>query len=245
MIYIPLFYKMQDIIKTPQHIAIIMDGNGRWATQKGLPRIMGHKAGAETVEKIIEAALEFGIDYLTLYAFSCENWKRPKSEVDALMNYLKSYLTKAEKEFNEKGIRLLAIGELELLPDKVAQRLSKTIESTKNNLNMTVVLALSYGSRQEIVRAAKSIAQEIKNGKIDIDNIDENTFGNYLYTSKIPDPDILIRTSYELRLSNFLLWQLSYAEFYFSKKMWPDFNKEDLGEIISDFQKRERRYGDV
>jgi len=245
MIYIPLFYKMQDIIKPPQHIAIIMDGNGRWATQKGLPRIMGHKTGAETVEKIIEAALEFGIDYLTLYAFSSENWKRPKSEVDALMNYLKSYLTKAEKEFNEKGIRLLAIGELELLPDKVTQRLSKTIESTKNNLNMTVVLALSYGSRQEIARAAKSIAQEVKNGKIDIDSIDENTFSNYLYTSKIPDPDILIRTSYELRLSNFLLWQLSYAEFYFSKKMWPDFSKEDLREIISDFQKRERKYGDV
>ncbi len=236
---------MQDNIRTPQHIAIIMDGNGRWAARKGLPRIMGHKAGVETVEKIIEAGLEFGIKYLTLYAFSRENWKRPKAEIKALMAYLKTYLAKADKKFNKNGIRLLAIGELSMLPDDVARRLHQTIESTKDNSNMTVVLALSYGSRQEIVQAAKNIAYDVKNNKINLNKINEDVFSEYLYTSQIPDPDILIRTSYELRLSNFLLWQLSYAEFYFSKKMWPDFTKEDLSEVISDFQKRERRYGKV
>lgn len=236
---------MQDNIRIPQHIAIIMDGNGRWAARKGLPRIMGHKAGVETVEKIIDAVLEFGVRYLTLYVFSYENWKRPKAEVNALMGYLKTYLAKADKEFNKKGVRLLAIGELSMLPDDVAQRLQQTIENTKDNSNMTVVLALSYGSRQEIVQAAKNIAQDVKNKKINLSSINEDFFSKYLYTSQIPDPDILIRTSYELRLSNFLLWQLSYAEFYFSKKMWPDFTKEDLLEVISDFQKRKRRYGNV
>jgi undecaprenyl diphosphate synthase len=236
---------MQDEIKTPQHIALIMDGNGRWATQKGLPRIMGHKAGVETVEKIIEAGMELGIKYLTLYAFSYENWKRPKSEINALMGYLKTYLTKADKEFNEKGIRLLAIGELDMLPDDVIQRLNKTIESTKDNSKMSVVLALSYGSRQEILQAVKDIAQEVRENKINVDEVNEEIFSRHLYTAQIPDPDILIRTSHELRLSNFLLWQLSYTEFYFSNKMWPDFKKDDLREIISDFQNRERRYGNV
>lgn len=222
-----------------------MDGNGRWATQKGLPRIMGHKAGVETVEKIIEAGMELGIKYLTLYAFSYENWKRPKSEINALMGYLKTYLTKADKEFNEKGIRLLAIGELDMLPDDVIQRLNKTIESTKDNSKMSVVLALSYGSRQEILQAVKDIAQEVRENKINVDEVNEEIFSRHLYTAQIPDPDILIRTSHELRLSNFLLWQLSYTEFYFSNKMWPDFKKDDLREIISDFQNRERRYGNV
>jgi undecaprenyl diphosphate synthase len=236
---------MQDEKKTPQHIAIIMDGNGRWAKEKGLPRVMGHKAGVEVVENILEAALENNIKYLTLYTFSYENWKRPQSEVSALMNYLKTYLNKADKEFNQKGIRLLAIGELGMLHEDVRQRLYEVIDSTRNNSKMNLILALSYGSRQEITKAVKNVANDVKNKKISLDEINENLFNKYLYTAEIPDPDILIRTSYELRLSNFLLWQLSYTELYFSRKFWPDFTKEDFKGIIADFMNRERRYGNI
>ncbi len=229
----------------PRHIAVIMDGNGHWAKKRGLPRIMGHRAGIDAVETVIDASISMGIKYLTLYAFSSENWKRPKKEVAALMKYLDEYLTKKLKDFHDKDIRLLAIGELAMLPDKVQKSLYKAIEETKNNSKLTLILALSYGGRAEIVNAAKRIAKDVKNKSIRLEAINEELFSTYLYTDGIPDPDILIRTSYELRLSNFLLWQVSYTELYFSKKLWPDFNKKDLADIVEDYKKRERRFGKV
>jgi undecaprenyl diphosphate synthase len=231
--------------KKPRHIAIIMDGNGRWAQEKSQPRIMGHKRGVEVAEDILEASLELGIEFLTLYTFSSENWKRPKAEVDILMEYLSVYLDKAKKDFNEKGIRLLAIGEINKLPEITRKKLFETIETTRNNKKLTLTLALSYGSRQEIVNATKKILKDVLDKKVQIDNINENLFSKYLYTAEIPDPDLLIRTSNELRLSNFLLWQISYAEFYFSNKYWPEFTKDDLIEAIKDYGKRQRRYGNI
>lgn len=229
----------------PMHIAIIMDGNGRWAKKKGQIRTLGHRAGIKSIESAVDTCLDLGIKYLTLYAFSSENWNRPRKEIDILMALLYNYLDKQVKDFGDRGIRLVAIGELGRLPGKVYDKLKEVIEETKDNSKFTLTLALSYGSRTEIINAVKGIAKQVKNKEIILGQIDEKLFSDYLYTSGMPDPDILIRTSNEFRLSNFLLWQLSYSELYFSPKLWPDFNKQDLIEIIKDYQKRERRFGRV
>src|ERR1051326_1259439 len=229
--------------KLPQHIAIIMDGNGRWAKQKGKLRVFGHHNGVTSVRETAEAAAELGIKYLTLYAFSTENWNRPKAEVDALMSLLVTTINKETKTLNKNDIRLEAIGDLKSLPAKCYKELMSAIEKTKNNKRMTLVLALSYSSKWEIVRAVKEIAAKVEKKKLSLDEIDEQLIDDHLTTKDIPDPELMIRTSGEHRISNFLLWQLAYAEFYFTEKLWPDFRKEDLYEAIIDFQGRERRFG--
>jgi len=231
--------------KIPEHVALIMDGNGRWAKKRNLPRVMGHRAGIKTVRRVIEASLELGVKYLTLYTFSTENWKRPKKEVNALMSLLREYLIKELKQFNKEEVRLLAIGQLERLPQSVKEALDRAIDKTKDNSRLTLTLALSYGGRNEIVQASKKIAEDIKINKIRPDQINEELFSKYLYTHKIPDPDLLIRTSNELRLSNFLLWQISYTELYFCHKLWPDFTERDFKRIVEDYKKRERRFGNI
>jgi len=229
--------------RIPGHIAVIMDGNGRWAKDKGMARIFGHKNALTAVRDTIEACAEEGVKYLTLYAFSSENWNRPKLEVAALMELLVSSIRKELKSLNENNIRLQAIGDLSALPKKGQKELASAIESTKNNTRMTLVLALSYGSRAEILNAAKKFATDVKNGEINIDQLGESQFEGYLATHSIPDPDLLIRTSGENRISNFLLWQIAYSELLFVDKFWPDFRKKDLQEAIIEFQKRERRFG--
>lgn len=228
-----------------RHIAIIMDGNGRWATKKGLPRTAGHKKGAEVVIDISKAAKEAGVKYLTLYAFSTENWKRPKDEVDTLMDLLRQYLSKNFEELNKNDIRICFIGEREMLASDILEKMRELEEKTKNNSSATLQIALSYGSRAEITAAVKKIAQKIKDGDMSVESIDEKTISDMLYTKGIPDPDILIRTSGEQRLSNYLLWQLAYSEFFFTPTYWPDFTKEELNEIIKTYQSRERRYGKI
>jgi len=228
-----------------RHIAIIMDGNGRWATKKGLPRTAGHKKGAEVVIDISKAAKEAGVKYLTLYAFSTENWKRPKDEVDTLMDLLRQYLSKNFEELNKYDIRICFIGEREMLASDILEKMRELEEKTKNNSSATLQIALSYGSRAEITAAVKKIAQKIKDGDMSVESIDEKTISDMLYTKGIPDPDILIRTSGEQRLSNYLLWQLAYSEFFFTPTYWPDFTKEELNEIIKTYQSRERRYGKI
>jgi len=228
-----------------QHIAIIMDGNGRWAKHRGLPRVEGHKAGAESVRAIAQACIERQIPYLTLYAFSSENWKRPRHEVDALMTLLERFLKTKQKEFHQQGIRIHAIGRLDRLPPKTRKALEDTIESTKNNTKLNLVLSLSYGGREEIVDATRDIAMKVAAGKISIQEVDNELFANHLYTADIPDPDLLIRTSGEMRLSNFLLWQLSYSEMYVTKVNWPDFKEEELAKAIDSYMQRHRRYGKV
>ena len=228
---------------TPRHVAIIMDGNGRWAKRKGLPKIAGHRAGAKSVEETIKAAREAGIEILTLYTFSTENWKRPKKEVDSLMKLLETYLDKESERLAKKDIRIKAIGRIEGLPEGVRDKIKKIEEKTKDNKGLLLNLALNYGSRPEITDAAKKIAEEVKIGNLSPEDISEEVFEKYLYTKDIPDPDLLIRTSGEMRLSNFLLWQLSYAEIYVTDTLWPDFRKKDLEEAITEYQKRERRYG--
>lgn len=232
-----------DLDNIPRHIAIIMDGNGRWAKSKGLPRSAGHKAGAETVRNIVESCIELGVKHLTLYAFSSENWNRPPSEVDALMGLLEKFLKQKTKEMQKRDVKLNAIGRTAMLPPSTQKALAEAIETTKDNKTMTMTLALSYGSREEIVDAVKSIAAQVKNGERDIEDINNEAISDSLYTADIPDPDLLIRTSGEQRLSNFLLWQLSYAEFYISDKNWPTFTDSDLKQAILCFQKRHRRYG--
>lgn len=232
-----------NIANLPKHIAIIMDGNGRWAKKLGNARIFGHQKGVSTVKEITTAAAELGVKYLTLYAFSTENWNRPKFEVNALMQILVKTINKETKTLNENNIRLLAIGDLNSLPKKCYNQLMESMEETSSNTRMTLVLALSYSSKWEIIEAAKIIAQKVKNNELDIDKIDQNMFGSYLSTSGIPDPELLIRTSGEYRISNFLLWQIAYSELYFTQKLWPDFHKEDFFEAIIDFQQRERRFG--
>lgn len=227
----------------PQHIAIIMDGNGRWANKRGLPRIMGHRAGVKTVERITKACNELGIRALTLYAFSTENWKRPKEEVDALMNMLNEYLRKNLDELKKHNVQLRTIGKIDQLPEFVKHQLKKTIQETKQNKGPILTLALNYGSRDEIIQATKKIAGKVKKGSLDIKDINEKTFSEFLYTKDLPDPDLLIRTSGENRISNFLLWQLSYAELYVTDKLWPDFERQDLERAIEDFQTRQRRFG--
>ncbi len=234
-----------DLKKLPQHIAIIMDGNGRWAKQKKQNRIYGHKAGAETAKIITEAAAEIGIKYLTLYAFSKENWNRPQEEVYQLMNLLIEGVKNNLDTLNKQNIRVKIIGDEENLPENVKNAVQKTIESTKNNTGLTLIIALNYGGRWEIINAVKKISQKVKQGKLNIEDIDEREFKDNLTTKGIPDPDLLIRTSGEYRISNFLLWQVSYSEFYFSELMWPDFKKEALIEAIKEYQKRERRFGKI
>ena len=232
-----------DLKKLPNHIAIIMDGNGRWAERQGKNRIFGHKNGVKSVRETTEAAAELGINFLTLYAFSTENWNRPKFEVAALMRLLVQTIDKETKTLNKNNIRLQAIGDLKSLHKNSYEQLMKAIKDTEKNDRMTLVLALSYSSRWEIVKATKTIIEQIKNNKISIDDIDQKVFSSFLTTSSIPDPELLIRTSGEYRISNFLLWQIAYSELYFTPKLWPDFRKEDLYEAILNFQDRERRFG--
>ena len=227
----------------PRHIAIIMDGNGRWAKRWGLPRTLGHRAWIQSVRRVVEACVELKISVLTLYAFSVENWKRPKREIDTLMRLLSEFLEKEIEEMNEHNIRFTAIGRIEELPDFVQKRLARTIEATRQNRGLVLNLALNYGGRTEIVDAVRKIVVRAKEDHFDPNQIDEGFFSRYLYTHSLPDPDLLIRTSGEMRVSNFLLWQISYSEIYVTKKFWPDFTKKDLEEAIQDFQHRERRFG--
>ncbi|MBM3248155.1 MAG: isoprenyl transferase [Candidatus Omnitrophica bacterium] len=229
----------------PQHIAIIMDGNGRWAKQRGLPRAAGHKAGIDNFKKIVKVANEIGIKYLTLFAFSTENWKRPRREISMLMGALERFLDRELAELNKNNIRLRVIGREDPIPKNIIEKLRNTQKLTKNNTGLTLNLALNYGGRTEIVDAAKKMTKSILMKKNDIEQINEDNFSEFLYTADTPDPDLLIRTSGEMRISNFLLWQLSYAELYFTKKFWPDFHREDLLDAIKDFQSRQRRFGDI
>ena len=236
---------MDQLDKTnrPRHIAIIMDGNGRWAQNHSLGRIAGHRKGAESVRKIVEACRKIGISYLTLYAFSSENWSRPEREVRALMTLLERYLKSEVKVMMKNNIRLLTIGDTEALPEKVRTILRGTIRQTADNTAMTLILALNYGSHDEILGAAKKMVDEALRGKIGTADITMERFADGLFTRGIPDPDLLIRTSGEYRLSNFLLWQMAYTEFYFTDILWPDFREEQLIEAIIEYQKRERRFG--
>ncbi|MBA3704918.1 MAG: isoprenyl transferase [Bacteroidetes bacterium] len=232
-----------NLTNLPKHIAIIMDGNGRWAKQQGAQRIFGHENGVRSVRDTMEAAAELGINYITLYAFSTENWNRPQDEVMALMQLLVHTINAETKTLNENNIRLQAIGDLKSLPEDCYNELQEAIEKTKNNSRTTLVLALSYSSRWEITNAVKKIALEIENKTLSPGQINENTIIQHLCTANIPEPELMIRTSGEHRISNFLLWQLAYAELYFTDKLWPDFRKEDLYEAILDYQNRERRFG--
>ncbi len=237
-------YKDQiDLLKLPQHIAIIMDGNGRWAKGKGKLRVFGHRNGVLSVRDVVEGAGEVGIKYITLYTFSSENWNRPKLEVSAIMELMISTIHKEINNFMKNNIRLNAIGDLKMLPEKCYNELAGAINRTSENTGIVLTLALSYSSRREIVQAAKNIACKVQQGELDIADIDEETFENNLYTSGMPNPELLIRTSGEYRISNYLLWQIAYAELYFTPKLWPDFRREDLFEAIIDYQKRERRFG--
>ena len=227
------------------HIAIIMDGNGRWAKQKGKLRVFGHQSAVKAVRDTTEGAAEIGVKYLTLYAFSTENWSRPKQEVDALMELLVHTINKERPTLNKNDIRLLAIGNLKSLPEKCYQELMETIDATRNNKRMSLILALSYSSKWEITEAVKAISEKVKTGEIGINEINEQMISDNLNTKGIPDPELMIRTSGEYRISNYLLWQLAYAELYFTEKLWPDFRREDLYEAILDYQKRERRFGMV
>lgn len=231
--------------KIPKHVAIIMDGNGRWAKQKGMLRVFGHRNGVKAVKQTIDAASEIGVEVITLYAFSTENWNRPKTEVKALMNLLVSSLKDELDAFQEKNIRLQTIGQTESLPKKAQRQLKEVIELTKNNTSMVLNLALSYGSREEIVNTIKNISKKVVNKEILIEEIDEKIINNHLYTFTLPDVDFLIRTSGEKRISNFLLWQIAYAEFYFTDVLWPDFRKEDFFKAIIEYQNRERRFGKI
>ncbi|HEX9980473.1 MAG TPA: isoprenyl transferase [Flavobacterium sp.] len=227
----------------PKHVAIIMDGNGRWAKQKGMLRVFGHENGAKSVRETVEACARLGIENLTLYAFSTENWNRPKTEVDTLMKLLISSLKKEIGSLMENNIRLCTIGNLEKLPLSAQKQLQQVVDKTANNNRLTVTLALSYGSREEIVSAVKAITSKVKNNIISIHDIDELIINQHLYTRNLPDVDLLIRTSGEHRISNFLLWQIAYAELYFTDVLWPDFREEDLYKALADYQKRERRFG--
>ena len=231
----------------PQHIAIIMDGNGRWAKERGLPRAAGHREGIKRVREIVKAAGELGIKFLTFFTFSTENWCRPQREVSMLMRALDNYLKNQLSELDENNIRLLVIGECDPLPKYLQKRIACVQEHTKGNSGIKVILALNYGARQEIVNAAKRFAGEVACGKESVESLDEGLFSSLLYTGvkKIPDPELLIRTSGEMRISNFLLWQISYAELYFSDKYWPDFGRGELEAVIREYQKRERRFGDI
>jgi len=232
-----------DLQKLPRHIAIIMDGNGRWAKQHALGRIMGHQKGVEAVRKTVRLCREIGIQYLTLYAFSVENWLRPDQEVAALMQILRQYLRSELAEMMENDIRLHAIGDIDGLQAPVRKLLAETMARTAGNRGMVLNLALSYGGQDEIIRAVRRIAEDVREGTLAAEDITRESFAAYLYTAGIPDPDLLIRTSGEFRISNFLLWQSAYTEFFFTEVLWPDFDKRDLFAAIADYQRRERRYG--
>ena len=231
--------------KVPRHVAIIMDGNGRWARQKGLPRIKGHEAGAESVRAVVRACKNAGVEYLTLYAFSVENWVRPREEIGGLMQLLRLFLEKNEKELHENKIRLRVIGRMSDLPQMIQQRLKKVMEATREYKAGTLILALSYGGRAELVDATRAIAEKVAAGRMKPDNITDQTIAEHLYAPDVPDPDLMIRTSGELRLSNFLLWQLSYAELYVTDVLWPDFREPDFDKAIDAYAHRHRRFGDV
>lgn len=240
--------QLKDSINTdnlPRHIAIIMDGNGRWATQKGQPRVFGHKNGVKSVREATEGAAELGIEFLTLYAFSTENWGRPKMEVSALMSLLVDTLRTEIDTLNKNNIRLKTIGEIDLMPEVTYKALLEGIESTSRNTGLTLTLALNYSSRSELTKATKIIAEKVKSGALFPDEIDEEVIAQHLETAGIPDPDILIRTSGEFRLSNFILWQIAYTELIFTPVLWPDFTRKDLYQAIIDYQKRERRFGKI
>lgn len=229
--------------KVPRHIAIIMDGNGRWAKQKGIPRVLGHRSGVKSVREVTEAAAEIGVEYLTLYAFSTENWNRPPAEVTALMTLLVETIKGEIRDLNKNKVRLMAIGDIEALPPKTYKTLIDGIEQTKNNERITLVLALNYSAKWEILRAARILAEQAYQGKIKPEDINESSFEAALSTQGIPDPELLIRTSGETRISNFLLWQIAYTELYFTPVFWPDFGRKELFEAILSYQRRERRFG--
>lgn len=229
----------------PEHIGVIMDGNGRWAKKRGLPRSAGHSAGADTLKKIVTECNKMGIKYITVYAFSTENWKRPKDEVDYLMNLLMDYLVNAETTLAGENVVIKAIGLREQLSEELQKQIKKTEEFTKNNSGIVMNIALNYGAREELVRAMKNIATKVKDGTVDIDDINADLISDNLYTENQPDPDLIIRTSGEERISNFLLWQLAYSELWFTNKLWPDFSIADLHQAIIDYQSRNRRYGGV
>lgn len=236
---------MTDSTNKLQHIAIIMDGNGRWAKKRGLPRSVGHKKGAEVVKEITRAAGELGVKYLTLYAFSTENWQRDPEEVATLMGLLRDYLKSDLKEIQENGVRIIFIGERQMLDADIVEQMAKIEAETAHNDKMTLCIAISYGARQEIVNAARKIAVLSRRGDILPEDVDIKMFSDMLYTKDVPDPDLVIRTSGEQRISNYLLWQIAYAEFFFTPTLWPDFGKEELERIINDFNTRERKYGKV
>ena len=227
----------------PRHVAIIMDGNGRWAKERGLPRLEGHRSGAESVREVMEACIELGVEYLTLYAFSSENWSRPEAEVSALMTLLNRFLDEKAKDLDRQGVRLQVIGQLDRLPEKTRALIERIKARTAGHEKMTLVLALSYGGREEIVSAARSLAEDAVAGKISPEDIDCDLFASRLQTAGIPDPDLLVRTSGEMRVSNFLLWQISYAEMVIVKKFWPDFRQGDLFEAVEEYKRRHRRFG--
>jgi undecaprenyl diphosphate synthase len=233
-----------DLERLPRHIAVIMDGNGRWARKRHLPRIAGHRAGIGAVRQVVEACARLGVPCLTLYAFSVENWKRPHTEVKLLMRLLREYLKKEIAELNRNNIRFGAIGRIESLPKTVQRDLQETIEKTQSNTGLRLTLALNYGGRAELIDAVRSLASKLKKrGDIDLEAITEQSFSRYLYTHDLPDPDLLIRTSGEMRLSNFLLWQVAYSEIWVTDILWPDFTERELFQAVIDFQRRERRYG--
>lgn len=229
----------------PHHIAIIMDGNGRWAKKRGLPRVAGHRAGVKAVKRIVKVAGEMGIKFLTLYTFSTENWKRPKEEVSAIMKLLEQTTRREIDELDKNNVRLITTGRIEEFSPRRKAILEKATQRTKSNTGLTLNLALSYSGRIEILDAVKKLAEDVKQEKLEINNIDENLFSKYLYTKNLPDPDLLIRTSGEMRISNFLLWQTSYTELYITQVLWPDFSVEDFYKAILNYQERERRFGRV
>lgn len=243
----PADQKIQDSLKKsgeiPEHVAIIMDGNGRWAQEKRRPRTFGHRQGVHSVRDIVEAAGQIGIKYLTLYTFSTENWRRPKTEVAILMRLLIKSLKSETDKLHENNVRLMAVGDMSVMPPQVLKELQEAIEKTRNNKGLTLVLALSYSGRWDILNAVKKLSADIKNTKISPKDIDETAFSSYLVTAGIPDPDLLIRTGGDFRISNFLLWESAYTEFYFDKTFWPEFRRTQLYDAVSAYQNRERRYG--
>jgi len=239
------FYADLDMTKLPSHVAIIMDGNGRWAKKRLFNRVRGHERGVEVVREIVRAARKIGISVLTLYAFSTENWQRPKAEVTALMAILRKFLKEELQEMQENNIRLSTIGQTERLPERVRKLLYETMSLTEKNDGMILNLALSYGSRTEIVSMTQEIAKKAKNGELDPDSITPELVSDHLYTRGMPDPDLMIRTSGEMRISNFLLWQIAYSEIFVTKTLWPDFNRDEFVQILKEYQGRERRFGKV
>jgi undecaprenyl diphosphate synthase len=241
----PITNPKSTINKVPRHVALIMDGNGRWAQERGLSRLEGHKEGAQSVRAVLRAAAQAGVEFITVYAFSTENWKRPPQEIDGLMKLLVSSLEAYEQELHENGIRLRVMGQFERLPLPVRMRLQKTIDATAHYTAHTFIIALSYGSRTEIAEAAKRIAEKVKNNEMKLKEIDEQTIADHLYLPDVPDPELMIRTSGELRLSNFMLWQLSYSEFHITDTYWPDFREEQFFQALEAYNRRDRRYGGV